>query len=155
MELDISISDINKTVAPWIGKTTKMMDCYISEVLHQNELSITKQQWLLLKILNQHNKGMVQNDLAFITNRNKASLTRLINVMEKNNLVKRIPSKNDFRKNLIHLTTQGKQLYHECNPILLKSIKKIQENISQKELDVFIKTIKKIQKNITNCSISN
>lgn len=155
MEIDINKSDFNKTVAPWIGKTSKMMDCFISDVLQSNNLPITKQQWLLLKILDQENIGIVQNDLAFITNRNKASLTRLVNGMEKNNLVARIPSKSDSRKKLIHLTTQGKQLYQETNPILLKSIEKIQKSISQQEIERLIETLKKIQKNISTSCLTN
>ena len=155
MKIDINKSDFNKTVAPWIGKTSKMMDCFISDVLQSNNLPITKQQWLLLKILDQQNTGIVKNDLAFITNRNKASLTRLINVMEKNHLVVRIPSESDSRKKIIHLTTQGKHLYQETRPILLKSIEKIQENIPQTELETFIETLKKIQNNLSTSCLTN
>ena len=95
MDIDINKSDFNKTIAPWIGKTSKMMNMYFSDVFQRNNIQITKQQWILLKILFENNEGIIQNNLAFITDRNKASLTRLINGMEKNNLVARIQSKDD------------------------------------------------------------
>ncbi len=104
MDIDINKSDFNKTLAPWIGKTFKMMNMFICDVFQKNNIQVTKEQWIVLKILHDDTDGIIQNELAFITNRNKASLTRLINVMEKNNLVARIPSQKDSRKNLIYIT---------------------------------------------------
>ena len=103
MKIELSESDFNKTIAPWIGKTSKLMNIFISEVFHKNNIQVTKEQWIVLKILYEDNDGLIQNDLAFITNRNKATLTRLINVMEKNNLVARIPAKDDSRKKIIYI----------------------------------------------------
>ena len=87
MNLVSDNSDFNKTLAPWIGRTAKILNMYISEVFLQNNIQVTKEQWIVLKILFEDNEPLIQNELAFITNRNKASLTRLRNVMEKNNLV--------------------------------------------------------------------
>ena len=58
-----------------------------------------------------------------ITGRNKGSLTRLINVMEKNGLVKRIASKEDSRKNLVFITENGKKTFAKMKPIMLENIK--------------------------------
>ena len=51
MELNLDSSDFNKTLAPWIGLTYKMMDQYIADVLLKNKIQVTKQQWIILKIL--------------------------------------------------------------------------------------------------------
>jgi len=148
MDIDINKSDFNKTIAPWIGKTSKMMNMYFSDVFQRNNIQITKQQWILLKILFENNEGIIQNNLAFITDRNKASLTRLINGMEKNNLVARIQSKDDSRKNSIHLTKKGNQLFLKTKPIVLESIQKIQDNITEDEMKHFIQVMSKIQHNL-------
>jgi len=55
--------------------------------------------------------------------------------MEKKRLVIRVSSKNESRKNLIHLTTQGKKVYNDTSPILLESVEKIQKNIFQKYIN--------------------
>jgi DNA-binding MarR family transcriptional regulator len=153
MDIDIDKSDFNKTIAPWIGKTSKMMNMYFSDVFHRNNIQITKQQWILLKILFENNEGIIQNNLAFITDRNKASLTRLINGMEKNNLVARIQSKDDSRKNSIHLTKKGNQLFLKTKPLVLESILKIQDNITDEEMNYFIQVMSKIQHNLKKQSI--
>lgn len=152
MEIDIEKSDFNKTIAPWLGRTSKMMHEYITDVFHLNNISITKQQWIILKILVENPEGIIQNELAFITNRNKASLTRLINGMEKNELVTRIQSKEDSRKNIVVLTKNGNDLFLKTKPLMLESILKIQNGISENEMKIFIQILTKIQQNLKNQS---
>ena len=152
MEKDIDKSDFNKTLAPWIGKTYKLMNMYLSDVFQQNNIQVTKEQWIVLKVLQEDNDGVTQNELAFITERNKASLTRLINVMEKNNLVVRIPSVEDSRKNLIFITTTGKQLFLKMKPLMLESMKILQNGISKEDISNFIRITSKIQNNLKNQS---
>jgi len=152
MEIDINKSDFNKTLGPWIGRTYKMMNMYISDVFHQNNIQVTKEQWIVLKILHEDNDRIIQNELAFITGRNKASLTRLINVMEKNQMVIRISSKEDSRKNLIHITKNGKQLFLKMRPLMLESMKTLQSGISENEISNFIMVMSKIQNNLKNQS---
>ena len=152
MEKDIDKSDFNKTLAPWIGKTYKLMNMYLSDVFQQNNIQVTKEQWIVLKVLQEDNDGVTQNELAFITERNKASLTRLINVMEKNDLVVRIPSIEDSRKNLIFITTTGKQLFLKMKPLMLESMKILQNGISKEDISNFIRITSKIQNNLKNQS---
>lgn len=152
MDIDTTKSDFNKTLGPWIGKTFKMMNMFISDVFTRNNIQVTKEQWIVLKILHEDNDGIIQNDLAFITNRNKASLTRLINVLEKNNLVVRNPSKEDSRKNLIHITQTGKQLFLKMKPLMLESMRTLQNGITENEISNFILVMVKIQNNLKNQS---
>lgn len=153
MVIDIHKSDFNKTLGPWLGKTYKMMNMYILDVFQKNNIQVTKEQWVVLKILYEDNHGICQNDLAFITNRNKTSLTRLINVMEKNKLVTRTTSTTDARKKLICITTKGKKLFLKMKPLMLQSMQILQKGISEKEMTVFISIMHKIQSNLQNQSI--
>lgn len=155
MIIDIEKSDFNKTIAPWLGKSAKMLNGYISEVFHRNNISITKQQWIILKILSDKNEGIIQNKLAFITERNKASLTRLINGMERNGLVTRIRSENDSRKNIVYITEKGTEIFLKTEPLMLSSILKIQKGISEEEMKTFRDVLSKIQQNLTNQSIES
>lgn len=153
MDIDPSKSDFNTTLAPWIGKTSKMLNMYLSDILKKHNIQITKQQWIVLKILHEEENGLIQNDLAFITERNKASLTRLIAIMEKKNLVSRITSEKDARKNLVHITPTGKDLFLKTKPIFLKRILEIQKDISFSEMETFMQVMSKIQQNLNNQKI--
>ncbi len=150
MNIENNTSEFNKTLAPWIGKTFKMINMYIWDVLKANNIHVTKEQWIVLKILQENNEGLIQNDLAFITYRNKASLTRLINVMEKNGLVSRCKTENDARKKTISITQKGTELFLKIKPLMLESIALFQKDITKKEKEMVIQVLKKIQYNINN-----
>lgn len=139
--------DLDATVLPWIGRSIKVLDCYISERFAQNGINLTKVQWLLLKVLKKKN-GESQHNLAFLTNRDKASLTRLLTTMERKNLVARVPSQTDQRVNCIYLTTQGEKMLKKTMPILEDIVREVQQNISQEDRILVVNTLKKIIENV-------
>ena len=153
MEINIDKSEFNKTLAPWIGQTSKLMTLFITDVFKKHNVQLTKEQWIVLKLLHEDKDGIIQNELAFITGRNKGSLTRLINVMEKNDLVKRIASKEDSRKNLVFITENGKKTFAKMKPIMLENIKTFQNGISETEIEQFISIMQKLQKNLKKQTI--
>ena len=135
------------TVMPTLGKTAKILGFYFMDVLHENHIDLSKEQWLVLKMLNDVD-GQVQNDLAFISNRSKTSLTRLINTIEKKGYVIRITSKKDKRINHIFLTDKGKVIFKKSLPVLQNLISDLQEGINLEDLKLTIKVLQQIQNNI-------
>lgn len=138
---------MEELMMPWIGKTMKHIDHFIAVKMAQQGVNLTRQQVILMKIL-YHDGPLPQNDLAFLTDRDKTSLTRLLSTMEKKNLVARITSPDDKRVNLIHLTKHGEKVLNETAPILFGVIMHMQENISHEEQQTVIGVMKKIQDNI-------
>ncbi len=132
---------------PWIGKTMKHIDLFIATKMTQHGLKLTRQQVILMKIL-YHDGPLPQNDLAFLTDRDKTSLTRLLSTMEKKNLVARITSPDDKRVNVVHLTKNGEKVLNETAPVLFEVIMHMQEGISAEEQQTVIGVMKKIQDNI-------
>lgn len=139
--------EFEKTMMPWIGKSMKVIDYYIMDCFSQKGIDLTKVQWLLLKRLKQMN-GETQHNLAFLTNRDKASLTRLLTTMEKKNLVARIPSKSDLRANQIYITTQGEKILKQAEPVIEGMVEEMQKGISKEERMLVIDTLKKLINNI-------
>lgn len=132
---------------PWIGKTMKHIDWFISTKMADHGMDLTRQQVILLKILF-HDGPLPQNDLAFLTDRDKTSLTRLLGTMEKKNLVARITSQNDKRVNLVHLTKNGEKVLTEIGPILLEVIMHMQDGITEEDQQTVIDVMRKIQDNV-------
>lgn len=132
---------------PWLGKTSKFLDYYISDSLRINRIDLTKTQIILLLTLARAD-GQRQHDLAFITNRDKASLARLLTTMESKNLVARIPSKEDGRVNLIFITKHGVEILENTKPIMKRIMDEIQKGLTESEIKSVIEVMKKIQKNI-------
>jgi len=143
----VDLPKIEKSVMPWIGKTGKLMGAYAMDKFKQYKINLTVEQWVTLKILHEED-GRIQNDLAIVTNRDKTSLTRLINNMEKNGLVVRKSHKEDKRINLVYLTSQGKKMFKKTMPIMDEVIEGIQYGLDKAEIKILIKILKKVQNNL-------
>ncbi|SDW75366.1 DNA-binding transcriptional regulator, MarR family [Lutibacter oricola] len=140
--------DAEENLIPWIGRTGKMLGAVIKSILKSNAINLTREQFIILKILEKNN-GLPQNDLAFITESDKTSLSRLISNMEKKQLISRKSIKGDKRVKNVYITPNGIKVYQNTLPIIVAAMKKFQQGISEKEIELTINIIKKIQNNIS------
>lgn len=91
------------------GKATTAISRRMQRNLKDVGINITAEQWSILYNLWQE-EGLTQQELAIRTFRDKPSITRLINNLEKLNLVIRVNDKDDRRSNLIYLTKSARKL---------------------------------------------
>ncbi|TGV04077.1 MarR family transcriptional regulator [Flavivirga rizhaonensis] len=149
MENDDIHIDFENSIGPWLGKTVKIIDYAFQEFLKYKGLDLTKEQMIVLKKLHDKN-GLNQNELAFLTLRNKSSLTRLLSKMERKNYILRKQSTKDKRVNNVYLTQLGKEIFFKTKPIIEEMITDIESNISEKEKEQIINILKKIQSNFNS-----
>jgi len=141
--------DFEKSIGPWLGKTVKILEYHLQELFNEFNLDLTKEQMIVLKRL--HDKdGLSQNELAFLTLRNKSSLTRLLSKMEKKRYIIRTQSKTDKRINEVYLTQFGKDLFKKTKPVMKKMIVTMEQNISDLEKHQIITILKKVQHNFNS-----
>jgi DNA-binding MarR family transcriptional regulator len=145
--LSNKIFELDKSLLPWVGRTMKALDYHLIEHFESNGIPLTKVQVITLRILSRNN-GVAQNKLAFITNRDKASLTRLIITMEKKGLVSRENSLEDGRVRRVFITEKGKIILDSAIPVLVDMMSDVQKGISQEEIDITIEVLKKIRANV-------
>ena len=91
------------------GKASTAIARRLQKKFNQSTLNLTIEQWSVLYHLWKED-GISQQELCKSTFRDKPSITRLVDNLEKLKLVKRIPSKQDRRINLIYLTAESKKL---------------------------------------------
>lgn len=147
-ELEFDI-DLEKSLGPWIGKTTKIVDYYLHEAFQQHGLDVSKEQMIVLKKLHHHD-GLNQNELAHLTWRDKSSLARLLAKMERKGYIFRRQHEADRRVNLVHLTESGRQVFRNTRPIIQKAIDILEKDISKSEIKRMIEILKRIQDNFTS-----
>ena len=112
-------------------------------VVRQNGLEITPEQWTVLIFLWEKD-GVTQQELCNATFKDKPSMTRLIDNMERQHLVVRISDKKDRRTNLIHLTKDGKELEERARVIANQTLKEALKGITIEELSVSQEVLRKI-----------
>jgi DNA-binding MarR family transcriptional regulator len=136
-------------ILPWLGRANKALHFHLADVLSSSGITLTRQQIILLRVLTKRN-GIPQNDLAFITDRDKTSLTRLITHMEVKDLVTRKVCEEDKRINKIFITKRGLEKAKIAFPIIIREIIKSQRDIDPQDLETTLIVLKKIINN-TNC----
>ncbi len=141
--------ETDNNILPWLGRSMKLAGYYMADSFKTHNIELTRPQLVMLIILLKNNEQpQPQNSLAFLTNRDKASLARLINTMEKKNLVERFSDEKDKRVKLVKLTENGRKTLFQAFPVVGDVNKTIQNNISEKDLKIAIEVLKKVVSNI-------
>ena len=119
----------------------------INRKLHRNfrqeGIDISPEQWTILLSLWEKD-GITQQDLCNATFKDKPSMTRLIDNMERQHLVVRISDKRDRRTNLIHLTKTGRELEGKAFVIANQTLKEALQDVSLEELKIAQEVLSKI-----------
>ncbi len=124
-----------------LGKTSRLLSNRISKNMAVHH--VTAEQWTILASLWRHD-GQSQQALADIANKNKASITHLIDNLEKRALVVRQPDESDRRNKLIFLTEEGKSLQEALAKIVKQTTKEVTHDIDKKDLKSAKKVMKKM-----------
>ena len=114
--------DIQLIFAILNGKVSAAINRKLSRNFRLNDMEITPEQWTVLLYLWEKD-GVTQQELCNATFKDKPSMTRLIDNMERQHLVVRIADKRDRRTNLIHLTKTGRELEGKARFIANKTLK--------------------------------
>ena len=131
-----------------IGLARRALVNRINHDLGKAGHDVTCEQGAILMNLWKKN-GQSQKELADSSCKDKTSVTRLIDGMEKRNLVVRIADKKDGRQKLIYLTNKGKELQKKVIESLHKTIDEAQQGISVRHLEACKGVLKKVAQNLS------
>lgn len=112
-------------------------------------LKITPTQMQIIDYILEHkNKDVYQKDLEKILSLRRATISGVLQTMEKNNLIKRSINENDIRSKKIKLNDKTEGLFNQ-NCEKFNELEKIAiKDISKDELDIFTHVIFKMKNNI-------
>lgn len=111
------------------------------------EFDITTEQWQVLKSL-YLNDQCNQKELAKICFKDQAALTRILDILEKKELVKREKSQNDRREFLIVLTSEGEELAEKTMALISEEIKRMYSGFTDEEENALKSLLKKLVDNL-------
>ena len=117
------------------GKASTAIARRLQKNFKESGLDITIEQWSVLYHLWKE-EGQSQQQLCERTFRDKPSITRLVDNLEKSKLVKRVASKNDRRSNLIFLTKDGKILEEKTMEVANRTLNEALEGVTNSQIEV-------------------
>ena len=115
-----------------LDRTNRRIKQYAQNKFKEEEFDITVDQWLILKILSLNNDKN-QSELAELTGKDHPTLTRILDLLCKKNLVERRASEGDRRSFTIQLTKTGIEKQKEWAPKVAQIRNKAWENLSEKD----------------------
>ena len=129
------------------GKISTTINRALLRAFAQEDVNITTEQWSVMSCL-WHEEKITQQQLCDLTSKNKPSMTRLIDNMEKNNLVFRHSHPTDRRVNLIHLTKAGADLREKVTGIVQSVVDRALMDISENDVAISRQVLTKIISNL-------
>ena len=129
------------------GKASTAIARRLQKKFNNAGLNITIEQWSVLYHLWKED-GRSQQQLCNATFRDKPSITRLVDNLEKLNLVKRVPSENDRRINLIYLTKNAQKLEEETMQIADETLNEALKPVAPDRIDVCKEVLQLVYDNL-------
>lgn len=130
-----------------LGVAHTSMLRHLSKLMKDQKLPITPEQFSVLSHLWQKD-GLQQTELALCTNRNRANVTRILDILEREHIIQRMDDVNDRRVFRIYLTQKGRSLKEATAKCAEQSIKDSLKGLTKAEIDTCKKVLLKIKSNV-------
>lgn len=89
-------------------------------------------------------------DIAHFLNRDKAQVTRLVNALINQELVKKSPNPEDKRSQLLVLTSKGGEIMTKVSNIDREMLQRMTKGMNENELEQFSRIASKMAQNLEN-----
>lgn len=139
---------LSKKIAVEINIAGCKLKQYTASMLKQQKIDLTPEQFLLIDLL--WNQGpLSQQELAYQMQKDKNSITKLVDAIERKGYVVRQQNQNDRRSNTIVLTDLAISLKDDAKTKGISILNNILEGISEDELHSFLETLNKLCSNMS------
>lgn len=145
---------LSKAFAVYLNLSACKLKQYAAYALKKNNVDLTPEQFLLVDLL-WNNGSMSQQKLADMMQKDKNSITKFVDGLEKKQMVTRQQDPNDRRSNLVVLTPKAEALKLHAKEKGISLLDDVLVGISDEELRSFLDTLEKITKNIDSLSDGN
>ena len=121
---------------------------YMSIMLRKQGVPLTPEQFMLIDLL--WNQGeMSQQELADQLHKDKNSVTKLVDAIERKGFVVRRQNMSDRRSNTLVLTEKAESLKADAKQKGIDILDQMLEGISEEEIRIFLTTLRKLNMNMS------
>ena len=129
------------------GKASTAIARRLQKNFKEATVEITIEQWSVLYHLWKQD-GLSQQQLCDATFRDKPSITRLVDNLEKLKLVKRVASKDDRRMNMIYLTNEAQVLQEQTMGLANQTLNEALEGVTIEQIEMAKMVLQKVYDNL-------
>jgi MarR family transcriptional regulator, organic hydroperoxide resistance regulator len=110
-------------------------------------LELTPEQWIVLVQLWKKD-GQSQSLLSELTLRDRPTMSRILDTMEKSGLVERVVDEQDARSRLVKLTRRGRTLQEKLVPVAKQLVNRLEQGIAESDLETTHRTLSRMLANL-------
>ena len=136
-----------KKIAVYINIVNCSLIKYFAKELSRNDINLTPEQYLVMDIL-WDAEVMSQQAIADIIQKDKNSVTKFIDSLEKKGLVYRQVNKTDRRVNNIVVSEEGMKLKAKTTEVAIGMMRNVLKDIKEEDLMALDKVMNQIKENI-------
>ncbi len=136
-----------KKIAVYVNILNSRIKKNFFDELQANGINVTPEQYLVLDILWEQ-QSLSQQNIADIIQKDKNSVTKIIDSLEKKSLVTRVVDENDRRINKIELTDEGLALEKITTDVAINFMNDVIQSIDTQDLDTFVKVMLQMKANL-------
>ena len=141
-----------KQVGVWVNILNCKLKKHLAAVFKANGINLTAEQFLVMDAL--WNQGeMTQQNIAYIIQKDKNSVTQFIDNLEKKGLVVRSVDAADRRVNNIKLSPTGLAMKDNTKQVAIGAINDILDGIPEDDFKAFVKVLNKACNNIEKLNV--
>ena len=129
------------------GKASTAIGRRLQKNFKEANVEITIEQWSVLYHLWKQD-GLSQQQLCDATFRDKPSITRLVDNLEKLKLVKRVASKDDRRMNMIFLAPGAVELQDKTMELANQTLNEALEGVTTEQIEIAKLVLQKVYDNL-------
>ena len=141
IEEDLSIG---KTIGALMKEQVRILKKNISE---HADVKLTIEQLGLLHAISINKYDVIQQDMAAFLGKDKSVILRIVDSLEKKELVRRVVDTKDRRKKHLMVTKQGEIVLKKCMEIDAEITTKIQKGLSASDISTFYKVMNHFKNN--------
>ncbi len=147
-DTELPVDFKTQPVGTMIDRTMKIIRWNYLQAFKEANVDVTTEQWVILDKLYEKN-GVSQTSLANDTFKNTATVSRIIDLLCKKELIERQRFNNDRRRYKLFLTKSGESLVKKLRPIVFNLRKRGWEHLSQDDYHEFMRIINQIYINFS------
>lgn len=136
-----------KTLGRQTGVLYHLLSRRLNGLLAEAGAGITVDQFRLLTMLWKED-GITQQQLAAQIGRDRASVTRMTDILEEQGIMMRIPDKNDRRINLLYLTKKGREIEPIAAAAAQQVLDEMTKHFNEEEKTSFAQLIQRAIQNL-------
>ncbi len=139
--------DLHETLGFVVNTTSRLLNTTLARAFAKSGYDITVEQWEILVVLWKRD-GQCQHELATYSGKDRPSVTRILDNMEKRELVSRSTSEKDRRNKHVFLMKKGKELHDPLMKIANQFAKTSMKGLEETEIEAGKIFLKKVQTNL-------